>query len=88
MIAQMEKQGDWRLPMEREHGKAPSGDVIIALMRLIWHGQHDRHGGQPSAPGNVSLEEAKVAVSAAVTLINIFHENLPTRSQTTPGVDA
>jgi len=87
VIAQMESQGDWRLPMVREHSRALSGEVVVALMRLIWHGQHDRHGGQPSAPGNVSLEEAKVAVSAAVTLVNIFHEQLPARSTASPTVE-
>lgn len=88
VIAQMESQGNWRLPMVREHSRALSGEVVVALMRLIWHGQHDRHGGQPSAPGNVSLEEAKVAVSAAVTLVNIFHEQLPARSTMSPTVEA
>lgn len=87
VIAQMESQGDWRLPMDREHSKARSGEVLIALLRFIWHGQHDRHGGQPSAPGNVSLEEAKVAVSAAVAVINLFHEGLPTRSSASPAVE-
>jgi len=87
VIAQMESQKDWRLPMDRESSKALSGEVVVALMRLIWHGQHDRHGGQPSAPGNVSLEEAKVAVSAAVTLINIFHENLAARSAASPSIE-
>lgn len=87
VIAQMESQKGWRLPMDREHNKALSGDVMVALMRLIWHGQHDRHGGQPSAPGNVSLEEAKVAVSAAVTLISLFHEDLAARSAISPAVD-
>lgn len=80
VITQMESQRDWRLPMAREHDRAASGEVVIGLMRLVWHGQHDRHGGQPSAPGNVSLEEAKVAVSAAVAIVNVFHEGLPARA--------
>lgn len=79
VLSQIESQGDWRLPMEREHPNAPSGDVLIGLMRMLWHGQHDRHGGQPSAPGDVSVEEATVAVSTAVTLVHWFDANLVQR---------
>lgn len=73
VLAQIEQQGDWQLPMEREHDRAPSREVLIGVLRMLWHGQHDRHGGQPSAPGDVSVEEATVAVSLAVTLVNLFN---------------
>lgn len=66
--------------MEREHNRAPSREVLIAMMRMLWHGQHDRHGGQPSAPGDVSVEEATVAVSLAVTLVNLFSSALVARA--------
>jgi hypothetical protein len=79
VLAQIEQQTDWRLPMAREHERAPSGEVIAGMMRVLWHGQHDRHGGQPSAPGDVSIEEATVAVSLAVTLVNLFHAGLVAR---------
>ena len=58
--------------MEREHQNAPTAVVLIGMMRVLWHGQHDRHGGQPTSPGNVSAAEATVAVSLAVTLVNWF----------------
>ncbi|MEV5769130.1 hypothetical protein AB0L34_31870 [Micromonospora sp. NPDC052213] len=80
MLKQLEDQGDWRLPMEREHTSAPSSHVIIAMLRMLWHGQHDRHGGQPSAPGNVSVDEAQVAVSVAVTLVQWFDAGLIQRA--------
>lgn len=79
VIKQMTDQKNWRLPMDREHSNAPSGDVLIGMMRMLWHGQHDRHGGQPSAPGNVSQEEAAVAVGLAVTLVSWFDSALPAR---------
>lgn len=82
VLGQMEQQGDWKLPMDREHPKAASGETLIGMMRMIWHGQHDRHGGQPSAPGNVSAEEAAVAVGLAVTLVSWFDAGLVVR--TTP----
>jgi hypothetical protein len=79
VLRDVENQGNWRLPMTREHDDASSRDVIIGMMRLLWHGQHDRHGGQPSAPGNVSMEEATVAVSLAVTLVQWFSGGLASR---------
>lgn len=65
--------------MDREHSKAPTAEVVLGMMRLLWHGQHDRHGGQPSAPGNVSYEEANVAILMAVTLVGWFDAGLVAR---------
>lgn len=58
--------------MTREDSRYPSADVLIGMIRMLWHGQHDRHGGQPSAPGNVSEQEAIVAVGLATTLVQWF----------------
>lgn len=80
VLKQIEDQSHWRLPMEREHVNAPSGEVLVGMIRMLWHGQHDRHGGQPSAPGNVSDAEAAVAVSLAVTLVNWFDAALVARA--------
>jgi hypothetical protein len=80
VLRQIEDQGNWQLPMDREHDDAPSSAVLAGMMRLLWHGQHDRHGGQPSAPGNVSIEEATVAVSLAVALVTWFDACLVSRS--------
>lgn len=79
VLRQVEDQGDWRLPMLCEHAKAPSRDVILGMMRLLWHGQHDRHGGQPSAPGDVTEPEAAVAVAIATTLVQWFDAGLVER---------
>lgn len=80
VLSQMESQGDWSLTMTREHPKAPPHEVVIGMTRMLWHGQHDRHGGQPSAPGNVSEDEAKVAVGLATTLVDWFSAGLVSRS--------
>lgn len=80
VLKQMEDQGDWALPMLREHANAPTREVIVAMMRLLWHGQHDRHGGQPSAPGDVSQDEAVVAVSIATPIVHWFSAGLVQRS--------
>lgn len=79
VLNQIADQGDWGLPMTREHPQAPSRDVVVGMMRLLWHGQHDRHGGQPSAPGNASHEEAIVAVGLATTLVHWIDAGLLAR---------
>lgn len=80
VIGQLAAQGSaWSLPMDRQDPKAPASDVLVGMMRMLWHGQHDRHGGQPSAPGNVSQEEATVAVGLAVTLVQWFDAGLVQR---------
>lgn len=76
VLKQMEDQGDWNLPMGREHPSAGTGDTLISMMRVLWFGQHDRHGGQPTAPGEVTFEEARVAVLLATVLVDWFASGL------------
>lgn len=82
VIRDMENQKSWSLPMTQDPTQAPSGDVLLGMMRLLWHGQHDRHGGQVSGakPAPVTKEEAAVAVGLAVTLVHWFHSDLPART--------
>ncbi len=65
--------GTWKLPHLREDSNAPTHDVLVGMMRTLWTGQHDRHGG-PSAVGvpAVSQAEAESAVMLAVTLVGWF----------------
>ncbi|ADD40037.1 hypothetical protein [Stackebrandtia nassauensis] len=76
VLKQIEDQKNWKLPMDREHPNAPSREVLVSMMRMLWHGQHDRHGGQPTAPGNVSVDEATIAVSLAASLVHWFEAGL------------
>jgi hypothetical protein len=88
VIKQIEDQKDWRLPMSREHARASSPELVVSLMRLVWHGQHDRHGGQPTAPGAVSPDEARVAVMAAVVIVDWFSADLVRRSSEKAATDS
>jgi hypothetical protein len=65
--------GTWRLPHLREHALASSHDVLVSMLRLLWRGHHDRHGG-PSTVGvpAVTQDEAESAVMLAVTLVGWF----------------
>lgn len=79
VLRDLESQGDWSLPMTREHEKAPSKDVLIGMIRLLWHGQHDRHGGQVGQEP-VSEQEAIVAIGLAATLVHWFDAGIVLRS--------
>lgn len=65
--------GAWKLPHLREDPNATTHDVLVGMMRTLWVGQHDRHGG-PSAVGvpAVTQHEAESAVMLAVTLVGWF----------------
>ncbi|WP_315525530.1 hypothetical protein [Corynebacterium durum] len=78
-LRDLETQGDWSLPMTREHEKAPSKDVLIGMICLLWHGQHDRHGGQMSQE-SVSEQEAIAAIGLATTLVHWFDAEIVLRS--------
>lgn len=81
VIGQMASTKNWDLPMLREPATVPTKDVVLGMMRTVWEGQHDRHGGndEPERPGNVSQEEATVAVLLAVTLVGWFDAALVAR---------
>jgi hypothetical protein len=65
--------GTWKLPHLREDKSAPTHDVLVGMMRTLWTGQHDRHGGPStvSVPA-VTQDEAESAVMLAVTLVGWF----------------
>lgn len=79
VLRDLESQGDWSLPMRREDERAPSKDVLIGMIRLLWHGQHDRHGGQ-AGQEPVSEQEAIVAIGLATTLVHWFDAGIVVRS--------
>lgn len=71
VIRDIQNQKDWHLPMEREHDQAPSGEVLLGMLQMLWAGQHDRHGGNLDLPP-LTHGEAVAAVSLAVTLVHWF----------------
>lgn len=71
VVRDIRNQDDWNLPMVRSDDRAPSGEVLLGMMQMLWTGQHDRHGGNFELPP-LTHEEAVVAVSLAVTLVHWF----------------
>lgn len=73
VIAAMRSGGKFSLPNLREHKDAPTHDVLLSMMQMLWTGQHDRHGGPSAVPvPNVTQAEAEAAVMLAVTLVGWF----------------
>ncbi len=73
VIKQLRTSGKFELPHLREHPDAMTHDVLIAMMQMLWTGQHDRHGGPSQVPvPNVTQAEAETAVMLAVTLVGWF----------------
>jgi hypothetical protein len=69
MAGVMRNQGDWRLPL-REHEHAPTGPMIVAMMRSLYRGHIDRHGRDDYR--DVTHEEALAGVALAATLVSWF----------------
>ena len=66
VLGQMKADGDWRLPL-REHTDAPGPEMLLAMMRTLWFGHRDRHGGADYS--DVTQDEARAAVMLAATLV-------------------
>jgi hypothetical protein len=63
-------QAHWQLAIVGPDGSG-SIDPVLAMLKLLWQGQSDRHGGvSPTVPP--SQEAAEMAVHLAVTLVQWF----------------
>jgi hypothetical protein len=63
-----DKPQKWRVALDKS-----SPDQIADMADLVWKGQLDRHGtDDPSAPLNVSQQEADAAVHIAIALVRLF----------------
>ncbi|MFK4298459.1 hypothetical protein ABH924_003628 [Arthrobacter sp. GAS37] len=65
---------DWTLPFQREDEHYSNGQTIIAMLKTLWAGQVDRHGGnhELGAKETISPEAAESAVMLAVPLVRWF----------------
>lgn len=74
VISRVEQGGQFNLPHLREDSRAVTHDVLLGMLRMLWVGQYDRHGGLPASPlpDSVTQPEAESAVMLAVTLVGWF----------------
>lgn len=70
--SQLRNTGDWSLPLQREDEHAPTSTTLLSMMKMLWAGQADRHGGHHDPELVVTQEAAEVAVMTAATLVQWF----------------
>lgn len=77
IIALNDHKQDWQLAI---HSSGVPADIspLLAMLRLLWQGQPDRHGGStPTIP--VTAKAAEAAVHLAVTLVQWFQSGATQR---------
>lgn len=63
----------WTLPFQREDEHYSNGQAVVAMLKTLWAGQADRHGGHGHATKvMISQEAAEAAVLLAVPLVHWF----------------
>lgn len=70
--SQLRNTGDWSLPLAREDVHAPTSATLLSMMKMLWAGQADRHGGHHDPDLVITQEAAEVAVMTAATLVQWF----------------
>jgi hypothetical protein len=65
---------DWTLPFQREDGHYSNGQTVVAMLKTLWAGQADRHGGSHENDTKVTISQAAAesAVLLAVPLVHWF----------------
>jgi len=79
VIRQLTQDGDWSLPLTREHNDAPTSSIVLRMCQALWKGHHDRHGGGQHSIPEVTPEEAETAVTLAVPLVHWFASGMVAR---------
>lgn len=65
---------DWTLGFRREDKHYSNGQTLVAMLKTLWSGQTDRHGGDHEyvSEAVISQKAAESAVMLAVPLVNWF----------------
>lgn len=66
--------GDWTLGFQREDKHYTNGQTLVAMLKTLWSGQTDRHGGDHELVNStvVSQQAAEAAAMLAVPLVHWF----------------
>lgn len=70
--SQIRNSGDWSLPLQREDQHATTSATLLSMMKMLWAGQADRHGGHHDPDLVITQEAAEAAVMTAATLVQWF----------------
>lgn len=84
VIGQMKSDDRWTLPFQRDDTDVSSGKALTGILKAIWAGQVDRHGGVAadgsSSTTAITQEAAEAAVILAVAVIHLFTTDKVTRN--------
>lgn len=79
VLRQLDRDGRWELVMPLQWGRdqriTDAGSVLAAMVKIVWHGQGERHGSPTSATPKTP-EQAETVVTAAVALVHLFTAGL------------
>lgn len=80
VLRELDKDGRWKLAMPLEWGNPPritadGGRVLAAMVKIVWHGQGERHGG-PTSADPMPPKQAGTIVTTAVALVHLFSAGL------------
>ncbi|MDN5655086.1 MAG: hypothetical protein L0G46_08385 [Kocuria sp.] len=64
----------WEFAIENPSDAAESVNAVISMMKLLWHGQADRHGSEASDFRDATIKEARAAVLLAATLVGWLND--------------
>lgn len=75
---------DWTLGFQREDKHYSNGQTLVAMLKTLWSGQTDRHGGDHELVNGtvISQEAAESAVMLAVPLVQWFSSGFVVESGT------
>jgi hypothetical protein len=76
IIGQVNGSGKWSVPVVRENPTGIAMETIVSMMKTLWTGQADRHGGNPDPSLTITQDAAEVAVTLAVALVQFFTASL------------
>ncbi|MDN5687692.1 MAG: hypothetical protein L0G94_13620 [Brachybacterium sp.] len=66
---------NWTFKIDNPDDAEKSVFTIVSMMETLWHGQMDRHGGDPAKTRSVTIEEARAAVLLAATLVGWLNDD-------------
>lgn len=90
VLQDLERPGRWSLPMALEWVRGSTvdttdaGEVLAGMVKVVWHGQGERHGSPTSAVPKTP-DQAEAILTVAVALVHLFSTGL-VRQVTSPQV--
>lgn len=64
----------WEFAIENPSDATESVNAVISMMKLLWHGQTDRHGSAPAVFQDATIDQARAAVLLAATLVGWLND--------------